>query len=119
MGDKVAGAGDSSGRARRVDFGTTMLFGAVYASALFLLVTGFAVEPSGCGGRFHGSCAGETYWRLGVGFGLIVVVAPVVHKIVPSVPFEQGVGRPAAVTALLLGATVGVALTAMAAGTAG
>ncbi|GAA1568916.1 hypothetical protein GCM10009678_59630 [Actinomadura kijaniata] len=46
----MAGDGGSSRRARRVDFGTTMLFGAVYAGALFLVVTGFAVEPSGCGG---------------------------------------------------------------------
>ncbi|MFD7771303.1 hypothetical protein [Streptomyces sp. NPDC059787] len=88
-----------------------MLFGAVYASALFLVVTGFAVEPSGCGGRFHASCSGGTYWRLGVGFGLIAVVAPVLHKIVPSVPFEQGIGRTAAVTALVSGATAGIALT--------
>lgn len=91
-----------------------MLFGGVYAGALLLVVTGFAVEPSGCGGRFQASCSGGTYWRLGIGFGLILVVAPVLHKVVPSVPFEQGVGRAAAVTALLLGATVGVALALMA-----
>ncbi|MEU0368846.1 hypothetical protein ABZ070_01040 [Streptomyces sp. NPDC006283] len=96
---------------RRIDFGVTVLFGAVYASALFLVVTGFSVEPSGCGGRFHASCSGATYWRLGVGFGLIAVVAPVLHKVVPSVPFEQGVGRRTAVAALVLGATTGIALT--------
>ncbi|MDV5143773.1 hypothetical protein R1T08_05660 [Streptomyces sp. SBC-4] len=89
----------------------TMLFGAVYASALFLVVTGFTVEPSGCGGRFHASCSGGTYWRLGVGFGLIAVVAPVLYKVVPSVPFEQGVGRTAGIIALVSGATAGIALT--------
>ncbi|HEY9369200.1 hypothetical protein [Streptomyces sp.] len=52
-----------------------------------------------------------TYWQLGVGFGLIAVVAPALHKVVPSVPFEQGVGRAAAITALVLGATAGIALT--------
>jgi len=110
----MAGDSDSSGRARRVDFGVVVLFGAVYASALFLVVTGFTVEPSGCGGRFRSSCAGETYWRLGVGFGLIVLVAPVLHKVVPSVAIEQGVGRTMAVAALALGATVGIALTVVA-----
>ncbi|MFF8607142.1 hypothetical protein ACF06X_14475 [Streptomyces sp. NPDC015346] len=110
----MASDGSSSGRARRVDFATVTLFGAVYASALFLIVTGFVVEPSGCGGRFQAPCSGESYWRLGLGFGLIAVVGPVLHKVVPSVPFEQGVGRPAAVTAMLLGATVGIALTVMA-----
>lgn len=110
----MAGDGDSSGRARLVDFGIVMLFGAVYASALFLVVTGFTVEPSGCGGRFRASCSGGTYWRLGFGFGLILLVAPVLHRVVPSVPIEQGVGRTAAVTALALGATVGIALTAVA-----
>ncbi|MFB7368417.1 hypothetical protein ACFC0D_00985 [Streptomyces sp. NPDC056222] len=107
----MADDGGSSGRLRRIDFGTSMLFGAVYASALFLVVTGFALDPSGCGGRFQAACSGGTYWRLGVGFGLIVVVAPGLHKVVPSVPFDQGVGRSAGVAALLLGATLGVALT--------
>ncbi|MFF5933404.1 hypothetical protein [Streptomyces sp. NPDC012508] len=107
----MAGDGNSSARARGIDFGVTMLFGAVYASALFLVVTGFTVEPSGCGGRFHASCSGGTYWRLGVGFSLVAVVAPVLHKVVPSVPFEQGVGRTAAITALVSGATAGIALT--------
>ncbi|MEU9998357.1 hypothetical protein [Streptomyces sp. NPDC050848] len=93
----------------------TVLFGAVYASALFLVVTGFAVDPSGCGGRFRGSCSGETFWRLGFGFGLIVLVAPVLHKVVPSVPYEQGVGRAATITAMALGAAAGVALTMVAA----
>jgi hypothetical protein len=92
-----------------------MLFGAVYASALFLVVTGFAVEPTGCGGRFHASCSGGTYWRLGVGFGLIAVVAPVLHKVTPSVPLEQGVGQASAITALLSGATVGITVTLAAA----
>ncbi|MFJ5830827.1 hypothetical protein [Streptomyces sp. NPDC093089] len=82
----------------------------LYAGALFLVVTGFAVEPSGCGGRFQASCSGDTYWRLGIGFGLVVLAAPVLRKVVPSVPFEQGVGRTAPVTALLAGAAVGVAL---------
>ncbi|KDN81286.1 hypothetical protein [Kitasatospora cheerisanensis] len=95
---------------RRVDFGVTALFGAVYAAGLFLVVSGFADEPGGCGGRFRAACAGETYWRLGLGFGLHVVVAPVLHKLVPSVPFEQGVGRAAAVAALVLGAAVGLVL---------
>lgn len=88
-----------------------MLFGAVYASALFLIVTGFAAEPGGCGGRFQAACSGGTYWRLGIGFGLVAVVAPVLYKVVPSVPLEQGVGRTAGVTALVLGATAGIALT--------
>ncbi|MFF5390392.1 hypothetical protein ACFY5H_18875 [Streptomyces sp. NPDC013012] len=107
----MAGDGISSARARRIDFAVTMLFGAVYASALFLVVTGFTVEPSGCGGRFHASCSGGLYWRLGVGFSLMAVVAPVLHKVVPSVPFEQGVGRTGAITALVLGATAGITLT--------
>ncbi|MGW6569093.1 hypothetical protein [Streptomyces sp. NPDC054975] len=89
----------------------TMLLGALYAGALFLVVTGFAVEPGGCGGRFQAACAGGTFWRLGIGFGLVAVVAPVLHKVVPSVPFEQGVGRTAAITALLLGGAAGVTLT--------
>ncbi|MFF6772027.1 hypothetical protein ACFY8W_00490 [Streptomyces sp. NPDC012637] len=87
-----------------------MLFGAVYASALFLVVAGFTGEPSGCGGRFHADCSGETYWRLGVGFALILLVAPALHKIVPNIPIEQGVGRTAAVAALVLGAIAGIAL---------
>ncbi|MFF8828145.1 hypothetical protein [Streptomyces sp. NPDC015131] len=111
MGDDVAGGGNGSGRTRRVDFGVTMLFGAVYAGALFLVVTGFSVEPGGCGGRFAASCSGETYWRLGAGFGLLAVVAPVLHKVVPSVPYEEGVGRAATVTALVVGAAAGIALT--------
>lgn len=88
-----------------------MLFGAVYASALFLVATGFTVEPSGCGGRFSASCSGGTYGRLGVGFGLMLLVAPVLHKVVPSVPYEQGVGRAATIAAMALGAAAGVALT--------
>ncbi|MFG2331721.1 hypothetical protein ACGFMM_19065 [Streptomyces sp. NPDC048604] len=107
----MAGDGNSSRRVRQVDAGVTVLFGAVYASALVLIVTGFAVEPSGCGGRFQASCASEIYWRLGVGFGLIAVVAPVLHKVVPSVPFEQGVGGRAGIAALVSGATAGIALT--------
>lgn len=107
----MAGDGGGSGRARRVDFCVTMLFGAVYAAALFLLVTGFAGEPGGCGGRFQDSCAGGTYTRLGVGFGLVAVVAPVLHKVMPGVPFEEGVGRAGAVTALVSGAAAGIALT--------
>ncbi|MFF8873303.1 hypothetical protein [Streptomyces massasporeus] len=107
----MAGDSNSSGRARHVDFGVTMLFGALYASASFLVVTGFAVDPSGCGGRFHASCSGGTYWRLGVGFSLIAVVAPALHKIAPSVPFEQGVGRTGTITALVLGSAAGIALT--------
>lgn len=110
----MEGASDGSGRARRVDFGVVMLFAAVYASALFLVVTAFTVEPTGCGGRFRASCSGQTYWRVGVGFGLILLVAPVLHKVVPSVPIEQGVGRTAAVTALALGAMVGIGLTLLA-----
>ncbi|MET9434467.1 hypothetical protein [Streptomyces sp. NPDC006551] len=96
---------------RRIDFGVTTLFGAVYASALFLIVTGFTVEPSGCGGRFQAACSAEIYWRLGVGFGLIAVVGPALYKVVPNIPFDQGVGQKAAITALLLGATAGIALT--------
>ncbi|MFE0674182.1 hypothetical protein [Streptomyces sp. NPDC058867] len=112
-------ADSSAGRARRIDFGITMLFGGLYAGALFLVVTGFTVEPSGCGGRFQASCAGETCWRLGIGFGLLLVVAPGLHRVVPSVPFEQGVGRVTGVVALLVGALAGVALTVMVSGLAG
>ncbi|MFF9912269.1 hypothetical protein [Streptomyces sp. NPDC013457] len=99
---------------KRVDFGVTVLFGAVYAGALFLLVTGFTVEESGCGGRFRPSCSGGTYARLGVGFGLMLLVAPVLHKVVPSVPYEEGVGRAATIAAMVLGAAVGVALSMLA-----
>ncbi|MFG3506856.1 hypothetical protein ACGF5F_15230 [Streptomyces sp. NPDC047821] len=66
------------------------------------------------GGRFRDACAGGTYGRLGVGFGLIVVVAPLLHKVLPSVPFEQGVGRAVGVAALLMGAVTGVALAVVA-----
>jgi uncharacterized BrkB/YihY/UPF0761 family membrane protein len=107
----MAVGGNSSARVRRVDFCVTMLFGAVYASALFLVVSGFAVEPDGCGCRFQAPCSGGTYWRIGVGFGLIAVVAPVLYKVVPNVPLEQGVGRASAITAMVLGATAGIALT--------
>ncbi|GAA2432429.1 hypothetical protein [Streptomyces lavendulocolor] len=107
----MARGGNSAARVRRIDFGVTTLFGAVYANALFLVVTGFAVEPSGCGGRFQAACSAGTYWRLGVGFSLIAVVGPVLYKVVPNIPFEEGVGRRAAITALLVGATAGIALT--------
>jgi hypothetical protein len=102
--------GDRSGRTRRVDFAVTALFGAVYAAALFLVVTGFTAESGACGGRFGAACAGGTYARLGAGFGLILV-APVLGKVVPSVPVEQGVGRAAAVAALVTGAAAGIAVT--------
>ncbi|MEV4944559.1 hypothetical protein [Streptomyces sp. NPDC053755] len=107
----MARGDNSSTRLRRVDFGVTTLFGAVYASALFLVVTGFTVEPSGCGGRFQAACSAGIYWRLGVGFGLAAVVGPVLFKVLPNVPFEQGVGRRAALAAMSLGATAGIALT--------
>ncbi|MGC0329878.1 hypothetical protein RKD23_002868 [Streptomyces sp. SAI-170] len=110
----MPGDGYDSGRARRVDFAVTALFGAVYAAALFLVVTGFSAEPGGCGGRFRAACAGGTYARLGAGFGLVLLVAPVLHKVVPSVPHEQGVGRWAAVAALVTGAATGIALTVVA-----
>ncbi|MFH8562396.1 hypothetical protein [Streptomyces sp. NPDC017988] len=48
--------------------------------------------------------------RIGVGLGL-TAVAPVLSKVVPSVPLEQGVGRRAAVAAMALGAAAGIALT--------
>ncbi|WP_418961076.1 hypothetical protein [Streptomyces tritici] len=102
--------GSTSRRLRRVDFAVTTLFGAVYGSALFLIVAGFAVEPSGCGGRFQESCSAEISWRLGVGFGLIALVAPLLHKLVPNIPFDQGVGRAAAIAALTSGAASGTAL---------
>ncbi|CAL9542027.1 hypothetical protein [Streptomyces sp. enrichment culture] len=106
----MPGDGDRSRRARRVDFAVTALFGAVYAAALFLGVTGFAAESGACGGRFGAPCAGSTYARIGVGFGL-VLVAPVLAKIVPDVPLEQGIGRAAAVAALVTGAAAGIAVT--------
>ncbi|MGW2402873.1 hypothetical protein ACWCYY_40685 [Kitasatospora sp. NPDC001664] len=97
------------GGVKRADFLATMLFGAVYGVALVLVVMGFAAEPGGCGGRFRGGCAGGMYWRLGAGFGLIAVVAPLLHRVAPNVPFERGVGRAAAVAALASGAVVGAA----------
>ncbi|MCL7424862.1 hypothetical protein [Streptomyces sp. YS415] len=106
----MASGVNSDARTRRLDFCVTMLFGAVYASALFLIVTSFAVESSGCGGRFYSPCPGETYWRIGAGFSLIAV-APVLSKVVPNIPFEQGVGRASAITAMVLGALAGIALT--------
>ncbi|MET8504342.1 hypothetical protein ABZV60_06795 [Streptomyces sp. NPDC004787] len=105
----------SARRVRRVDFAVTVLFGAVYAGALFLVVTGFAGGSGGCGGRFQAGCAAETYARLGVGFGLVLVVAPVLHKIVPDIPYDQGVGRAAGIAALVTGAAAGIAVTALAA----
>ncbi|WP_395358669.1 hypothetical protein ACHGLA_02235 [Streptomyces sp. YH02] len=111
----MAGDGTRFGREWRLDLWTSLLFGAVYAGALFLIVTGFTVEPSGCGGRFDSACAGGTYARLGVGFGLVFVGAPLLHKVVPSVPYEKGVGRATGAAALLLGAAAGIALAALAA----
>ncbi|MGW4648674.1 hypothetical protein [Kitasatospora sp. NPDC004289] len=106
----MTGIGAGPGRAKRLDLACTVRFGALYAAGAALVVTGFAVEPSGCGGRFRASCTGAAYWRLGIGFGLVVVVAPLLHKLLPSVPFEQGVGRAAGVAALLSGAAAGVGL---------
>ena len=103
-------------RDRRVDFWSSVLFGAVYAGALFFVVTGFGVGSDGCGGRFRSSsCSAETYGRLGVGFGLILLLAPALHRVVPSVPPERGVGRAAGIAALAAGAAAGVALSAVAA----
>ncbi|MFJ8648240.1 hypothetical protein ACIRNI_19250 [Streptomyces sp. NPDC093546] len=101
-------------RVRRVDFGVTALFAAVYGAALFLVVTSFTVEPGGCGGRFREACSGEAYWRFGVGFGLVFLVAPVLYKVVPNIPLEEGVGRTAAVAAMVVGALAGIALTMVA-----
>ncbi|MET9541642.1 hypothetical protein ABZY16_29755 [Streptomyces sp. NPDC006553] len=111
----MTGDGTRFGRDRRLDLGTSLLYGAVYAAALFLIVTGFTAEPGGCGGRFDSACSGGTYARLGVGFGLVLIVAPLLHKVVPSVPYEKGVGRGTGIAALMVGAAVGIALAALAA----
>ncbi|MFJ9434095.1 hypothetical protein ACIRQY_31185 [Streptomyces sp. NPDC101490] len=106
----MASGGDGTGRTRRVGPGVTALYGALYVSALFLLVTGFLMEPAGCGSRANPSCSAETNWRLGVGFGLIFVGGPVLHKLLPGTPLGRGTSRKAAVAALLLGSAIGVAL---------
>lgn len=98
----------SVGRDRIVDFGVQLAFGAGYASALYLVITGFAADPDGCGGRFQSACAAQMYWRIGPGFGMAFVVAPVLHKVLPDIPFDRGTGRAAGIAALLLGGACGL-----------
>lgn len=103
--------GDTGRRERRLDAVASVVFGAIYVSALHLVVTGFAADPDGCGGRFQGACTAGTYARLGAGFGLVAVVAPLLHRLLPDVPYDRGLGRAASIAALLLGGAAGLALT--------
>ncbi|ORT58054.1 hypothetical protein [Streptomyces sp. CB03238] len=95
---------------RATEFGVTAGYSAIYVGALYLIVTGFAVDPSGCGGRFQRPCEAETYWRIGLGFGLPFVVAPVLYKVLPDTPVNGGAGRAASIAALLFGAVAGIGL---------